>query len=332
MANGKLIKSRKKAPKNHGLSPLNLDIMNKRLGQYRSKMSSFASKVTKIKREISTAETEVKSAQETVKITKEQFNLKEKIEVSWKKLYDKKHGSLLQYLNARDATLAARTAYFNAVNGVEGKKAAMTAKVSDKGTLLADRNEFIAKWSSQLGESLSKEQEAFIQLKQESLKLNQNVENVEVRAPADGIILDIPTVSEGSIVKEGEALITLVLQNQPMTLEVDVDPKDVSDVKLNIPVSVKLDALPFQQYGDLDGRLIYISQDTYDKSLSGEDGAFYRGRVDVSSSQLAKLPPGFRLTPGMLAGADMKVGQKKVISYLTHPIIKGFSSAFSEPD
>ena len=117
-----------------------------------------------------------------------------------------------------------------------------------------------------------------------------------------------------------------------MTLEVDVDPKDISDVKLNIPVSVELAALPFQQYGDLDGKLIYISEDTYTESLSGEKGAFYRGRVDIPVREMASFPSGFRLTPGMLASADMKVGEKRVITYLTHPIMKGFSSAFSEPD
>ena len=208
----------------------------------------------------------------------------------------------------------------------------MTAKVVDKDTLLADRDEFVAKTSSQRGESLAKEEEAWIQLKQQFLKLTQSVENVEVRAPVGGIILDIPTVSAGSIVKEGDRLITLVLQNQPMSLEVDVDPKDISDVKLNIPVSVKLDALPFQQYGDLDGKLIYISEDTYTESLSGEKGAFYRGRVDIPVREMASFPSGFRLTPGMLASADMKVGEKRVITYLTNPIMKGFSSAFSEPD
>jgi HlyD family secretion protein len=179
---------------------------------------------------------------------------------------------------------------------------------------------------------LAKAQETFIQLKQEAIKLTKNLKNVEVRAPVSGIILDIPTVSRGSIVKEGDRLITLVLINQPMSLEVDVDPKDISDVKLNISVSVKLDALPFQQYGDIDGRLVYISEDTYNESLFGDKGAFYRGRVDIPAKELAKLPSEFRLTPGMLASADMKVGEKRVIAYLTHPIIKGFSSAFSEPD
>ncbi len=327
-----LIKSGQAIPTDHGLSALKLDILGKRLGQYRSKISSFASKIKKIKQEIATANTEVSSAKETVNIIKQQLDIKKRIEAARKKLYDSSHGSLLNYLQSRDATLTAQRSYFDAINTVASKIAAMTAKLSDRGTLQADKDEFVAKWSSGLGEKLSKEEEAFIQLKQESLKLNQNVDNVAVRAPVDGIILDMPTVSEGSIVQKGDRLLTLVLTNQPLTLEIDVDPKDISDVKLNIPTSVKLDALPFQQYGDLDGKLIYISEDTYTESLFGEKGAFYRGRIHITPSELASLPPGFRLTSGMLASADMKVGVKHVITYLTYPIIKGFSSAFSEPD
>ena len=136
-------------------------------------------------------------------------------------------------------------------------------------------DEFVGKWSSGLGEKLAKEQEAVIQLTQSGLKFSQSVQNVEVRSPADGIVLDVPTISEGSIVREGDVLITLVLVDQQLAFEVDVDPKDISDVKLDIPVSVKLDALPFQQYGDLKGNLIYISDDTYDQSLSGDKGSYY---------------------------------------------------------
>lgn len=327
-----LIKSGEKIPVGHGLGSLNLDILTKRLEQYRSKINSFASKIRKINKEISSAETEVSSAQETVNITQEQFRLKEQIEAARKKLYDSKHGSLLNYLQARDATLASRRSHFDSINAVDGKIAALTAKKADRGSLLADRNEFVAKWSSGLSENLAGEEEAMTQLKQQGLKLDQNVKNVEVRSPAKGIVLDVPTVSEGSIVKEGDRLVTLVLVNQPLTLEVDVDPKNISDVKLNIPVSVKLDALPFQQYGDLKGKLVYISEDTYTESLSGDKGAFYRGLVDIPTQQLASLPPKFSLTPGMLASADMKVGEKRIITYLANPILKGFSSAFSEPD
>ena len=327
-----LILSGKRIPAGSGLNPLALDILSKKLGQYRSKISSFSSKLRKIGKEISTARGDVKSAQKTVAITKKQFELKKKIEDARKKLYDSKHGAMLTYLQAQDATLAARRAYFGAVDAVESKKSALSAKLSDRGTLKADKGEFVAKWSSGLGENLAKEQEALIQLKQSGLKFSQSVDNVEVRAPAEGIVLDVPAISEGSIVREGDVLVTLVLSNQPLAFEVDVDPKDISDVKLDIPVSVKLDALPFQQYGDLKGSLIYISDDVYTESLSGDKGSFYRGRVDIPAKEVALLPPGFQLTPGMLASADMKVGERRVITYVTHPILKGFSSAFSEPD
>ena len=34
-----------------------------------------------------------------------------------------------------------------------------------------------------------------------------------------------------------------------------MDPKDIKDLKVGVPVSVKLDALPFQQFGDIKGTL-----------------------------------------------------------------------------
>ena len=65
-------------------------------------------------------------------------------------------------------------------------------------------------------------------------------------------------------------------------------PKDISDARLGAEVSVKLDALPFQPYGDLSGTLSYLSQDTYDGSLDGS-GAFYRGRIDISAVELKRF-------------------------------------------
>ncbi|GIR44565.1 MAG: hypothetical protein CM15mP54_14190 [Paracoccaceae bacterium] len=96
------------------------------------------------------------------------------------------------------------------------------------------------------------------QLKQEKIKLSRLVDNIIVRSPAEGIVLDIPAVSRGGIVSEGEAIVTLVQSNQPLFLEVDIDPNKIPDMKLGLKVSVKLDAMPFQEFGGLDGELIYV--------------------------------------------------------------------------
>ncbi len=304
--------------KNTLLPNMLADILRKRVDQYRSKLTSFSYKIAKL-------ENETKSASETVRITKRQTDLKRQIEKARKALYSRQNGSLLSYLQAQDATLQSERSYYDAKNLLALKK-------TDLSVLQADKEEFTASWSSSLGEARSKEEEKRIQLEQESVKLRRDMRNVEVRAPVDGIILDLPKVSSGSIVKEGESIATLVRANQPLTLEVDISPKDVSDVRIGSSVSVKLDALPFQQYGDLDGTLSYLSQDTYDKDLAGEKASVYRGRINIPHAELTGLPEGFKLTSGMTASADMKVGKRRLITYLLHPIIKGLSQSFTEPD
>ena len=120
--------------------------------------------------------------------------------------------------------------------------------------------------------------------------------------------------------------------NQPLVLEVDINPKEISKIELGLPVSVKLDAFPFQEYGDLKGELIFISKDTFSQGIDGSKGIFYRARVQILSEQLKEKKKDFRLDQGMGANADIKVGKRRLITYFTHPITKGFSSAFKEPN
>jgi hemolysin D len=319
-------------PKNINLSPLLSDILRKKVGQYRSKMSTFMVRIGKLEKEVITTEEDIKFASLAITIAKEQRDLKQQMESAKESLYKKKVVSLLAFLESREKTLSAKKTYNDSINQYNQKKATLAAKKPDLSILKSDKEEFILTWSSKLSEERSLEEDKRGQLIQENVKLMRDMENVEVRTAVAGVILDIPKVSAGSIVSKGDTIVTLVRINQPLTLEVDVMPKDISDVRIGSSTSVKLDALPFQQYGDLKGKLSYLSQDTYDKSLSGEDGAFYRGRVDVPISELTSLPPDFKLTSGMTASADMKVGERLIITYLLNPIIKGLSLAFREPD
>jgi len=305
-------------PAQGDIDPLNYDILTKRVSEYQGKSRSFTSKINKLNQELD-------ASVDTVNIVGRQKDLKRQLETVQKKLYDKGHSSLLSYLTAADAALNAERSVLDAQNNFKKFEAELDS-------IEAEEKAFMAQWSSALAESIATDEEIKSQLLQERILLQQAVENIEVRAPAPGIVLDLPLVAVGSIVQEGDEILTLVRTNQPLALEVDIDPSDISDTKVTMPVSVKLDALPFQEFGDLEGELVFLSQDTFNESLSGEKGAFYRGRIDVSREQLANLPPDFQLTQGMLANADIKVGKRRVITYFTFPIIRAFEDSFREPD
>ena len=113
----------------------------------------------------------------------------------------------LAILQAQDATLQSERSYYDAKNLLALKK-------TDLSVLQADKEEFTASWSSSLGEARSKEEEKRIQLTQEAVKLRRDMRNVEVKAPVDGIVLDLPKVSAGSIVREGESIAALVRADQ----------------------------------------------------------------------------------------------------------------------
>ena len=300
------------------LNPLNYDILTKRINEYRGKVRSFTSNITKLKQEIN-------AAVETAIIVERQTELKHKLENAQKKLYDKKITSLLNYLKAVEGTLNAEERELDALNNIKKLEAELNS-------IEAEKNAFVAQWTSSLAENIANDDETKMQLVQERILLQQAVENIEIRAPAPGIVLDLPLVAVGSIVQEGDEILTLVQTNQPLALDADIDPRDISDTKIGMPVSVKLDALPFQEFGDLKGKLVFLSRDTFSESLSGEKGAFYRGRIDIPSEQLESLPSDFQLTQGMLANADIKVGKRRVITYFTYPIIRAFEGAFREPD
>jgi HlyD family secretion protein len=231
----------------------------------------------------------------------------------------------LDYLSARDALLNAKKAQFNATTSILKLESAIT-------TQSADKQAFIASWTSKLNSEITAKNEELTQLTQEKIKLSRLVDNIIVRSPAEGIVLDLPEVSRGGVVSEGEAIVTLVQSNQPLFLEIDIDPKEIPDMKIGMKVSVKLDAMPFQEFGWLEGELIYVSNDTFNESLSGDKGVFYRGRVKIQGLEGSKMPSDFILSQGMLATADLMVGQRPLISYFTYPIMNAFEESFKEPE
>ena len=331
--------------------------LNKTKKEYESskQLLDIAEKQTKIKAELALVKEDLYNMQKdtVTKIDEKQILIKSQLADVRKNLYEKKVGTLLQYQTAQDALLKAEKAKYNSeksianlkLNYLSARDALLNAKKaqfnsqtaiskleSEIITQTADKQAFIANWTSKLIGEITDKDEKLIQLKQEKIKLTRLVDNIIVRSPAEGIVLDIPAVSSGGIVSEGEPIVTLVQSNQPLFLEIDIDPKQISDIKIGMKVSIKLDSMPFQEFGGIDGELIYFSNDTFNESLSGDKGVFYRGRVKVDSLEASKMPSDFVLSQGMLASADIMVGKRPLISYFTYPIMKAFEESFNEPE
>jgi hemolysin D len=197
----------------------------------------------------------------------------------------------------------------------------------------AEKIAFEKGWRQKTMEELltvSRERDA---VKEQLQKADKRSRLVTLVAPVDSVVLDIIKLSPGSIVREAETFFTLVPTNVQLEAEVQINSVDVGYIKLGHPVHLKLDAYPFQRHGTLDAKIRTISEDAFrrDPSNKSSGDAYYLSRITLDKTNLKNMIESARLLPGMTLTAEVMVGQRSVISYITWPLTKGLDEAAREP-
>ena len=167
-------------------------------------------------------------------------------------------------------------------------------------------------------------------LDQDWVKLRHRSALLELKAPQAGIVKDLATHTEGTVVAPGTVLLTLVPHDEPLLAEVWVNNADSGFVEVGQRVKVKLEAYPFQKYGMLDGVVRHVTYDATDKATEANAerrpdasaALSYRALVALNAPQFEAQGLRYKLTPGMQVAAEIHLGSRSVIEYLLSPIQK----------
>jgi HlyD family secretion protein len=58
---------------------------------------------------------------------------------------------------------------------------------------------------------------------------------------------------------------------------------------------------------------------------------YYKARVELTATELRNVPQSFRLIPGMAVTAEIKAGDRTILSYFLYPLLRGFDESIREP-
>ena len=196
----------------------------------------------------------------------------------------------------------------------------------------AEKNTFLNQWREDIAKELVGVERELDSVQQQLLKARRSMVLTALKAPCDAMVHEIAAYQEGSAVREAEAVITLVPLGVDIEAMVNVDTKDIGWLRIGSDAKVKLGAYPFQRYGTLDGRLRTISEDTFSEQQGalGGNRSFYHVQLALSGKLLPRAGD-YRLVPGMQVTAEIKVGRRRIIEYLTDPLIKALDESFKEP-
>lgn len=178
--------------------------------------------------------------------------------------------------------------------------------------------EQIQELESQIAQTKTEIAQTDKQIKSGQFEIKQR----QVIAPADGIVFHIPARGKGSVVQPGERLLEIAPDNSNLILKAQIPPTDSGFLKPGMPVKVKFDAYPFQDYGVSEGKLISISPDSKVTETPQGQQETYELKVQLDKSYILDEGKRIELTPGQTATAEIIIRQRRVIDFFIDPFKK----------
>jgi len=153
--------------------------------------------------------------------------------------------------------------------------------------------------------------------------------NVEVRSPADGVVVGMAVFTNGGVVPSGFKMMDIVPSNAPLIVDGQLPTNLVDKVHPGLPVELIFSAFNSNKTPHIDGELLYISAD---RSVDEKTGMpYYKVHVKVSPEGEKKVAAHkMDIRSGMPVELFVKTGERTMMSYLLKPIMDRAHSALSE--
>lgn len=163
------------------------------------------------------------------------------------------------------------------------------------------------------------QQNRIARLQSEIARAELSLQQTTITAPVSGVITMLGIRGTGVVLQAGQTIATIAPSGARLVVEAQVPNKDIAFIEAGLPVKLKFDAFPFQDYGVIEGTVISISPDA---QIDKESGSFYK--VTIALQQTAIMAKGKQLSlrPGLAVSADIVTERQSILSLILDPFRK----------
>ena len=138
-----------------------------------------------------------------------------------------------------------------------------------------------------------------------------------------GTVFQLPIQKPGAVVQASQMLAQIAPRDSPLILRAKITSKESGLITAGLPVKLKFDAYPFQDYGVIPGRLTWISPDSKKASetfpLPNNQTNFYEIEVELDRNYIQLSDQTIFLAPGQTATAEVVIRQRRLIDVFLEP-------------
>ncbi|WP_375505387.1 HlyD family efflux transporter periplasmic adaptor subunit [uncultured Nostoc sp.] len=160
------------------------------------------------------------------------------------------------------------------------------------------------------------------QTKSQIISIRVQIEQRVVRSLINGVIFELPTTKPGAVVQLGQRIAQIAPKNADFVLRANMPNQDSGFLKVGMPVKVKFDAYPFQEYGIVQGKVTWISPDSKITQTPQGNIENYELEITLDQQYVENGNKRIPLGAGQTANAEVIIRQRRVIDFVLDPFKK----------
>jgi len=171
---------------------------------------------------------------------------------------------------------------------------------------------------SQIGDITAEVAQTRKQIQSLQFQLQQRV----LRAPTNGTIFQLSIDNAGAVLQPGQTITQIAPEGAKLVFRAQMPSSESGFLHVGMPVKLKFDAYPFQDYGVVTGHLRWSSPDS--KVVETPQGKVETFDLEIALDQTYIQTKNKRiaLTPGQTATAEVIVRQRRLIDFILDPFKK----------
>ncbi len=138
-------------------------------------------------------------------------------------------------------------------------------------------------------------------------------------APVSGVVSMLEISNAGEVLQPGQTVAHIAPSTSPLVLAALLPSDQAGLVAVDMPVKMKFDAFPYQDFGIVTGHVLSISPDAQvDETM----GTVYRVDISLDTTDIDHNGVAIPLRAGQTATAEIVVREQRIISLVLEPIRK----------
>jgi len=148
-----------------------------------------------------------------------------------------------------------------------------------------------------------------------------------IRSPVDGQVVGLSIQTVGAVITPGQKLMDVVPQGEALLLETRIPPHLIDRVEPGKLTDVRFSAFAHSPALVVEGKVDSISTDLiFDQATNT---SYYLARISLTPEGLKTLG-NRQMQAGMPAEVIIKTGERTVLEYIMHPLLKRIAATMKE--